>query len=144
MNLTDIFSIRQSFMQEIEEKIPGTYPEHPDLSDPKTQSVVREITLRGVEEIFEALQHLKGWKNHRNDIDCNVDEEEFLEEIVDAFNYFFSLRIKYTLCCKIAFTISVKLLRFLNKDPLSNIIVCHYNHSSKPVTSMVNDPDDAT
>ena len=93
MNLTDIFSIRQSFMQEIEEKIPGTYPEHPDLSDPKTQSVVREITLRGVEEIFEALQHLKGWKNHRNDVDCSVDEEEFLEEIVDAFNYFFSLMI---------------------------------------------------
>lgn len=93
MNLTDIFNIRQSFMQEIEKKIPGTYPGQPDLSDPKTQSAIREITLRGVEEIFEALQHLKGWKNHRSDIDCSVNEEEFLEEIVDAFNYFFSLMI---------------------------------------------------
>ena len=93
MNLEHIFEARQSFMSEIEQLIPGTYPEEPNLADSKTQSVIREITLRGVEEIFEALQHLKGWKNHRADIDCNVDEEEFLEEVVDAFNYFFSLMI---------------------------------------------------
>jgi len=93
MTLDEIFKLRESFMQEIETKIPGTYPTSRSLDNPRTQSVVREITLRGVEEIFEALQHLKGWKNHRADINCAVDEEEFLEEVVDAFNYFFSLMI---------------------------------------------------
>jgi hypothetical protein len=93
MNLEELFELRKSFMQEIETRIPGTYPENAPITEPSTQKIVREITLRGVEEIFEALQHLKGWKNHRSDVDCTVDEDEFLEEIVDAFNYFFSLMI---------------------------------------------------
>ena len=44
-------------------------------------------------EMFEALGHLKNWKPHRQTEMPEIDREEFLEEIVDAFNYFFSLII---------------------------------------------------
>ena len=43
--------------------------------------------------MFEALGHLKNWKSHRETDVPEIDREEFLEEIVDAFNYFFSLII---------------------------------------------------
>ena len=49
------------------------------------------MALRGVEGMFEALQHLKNWKPHRMTEFHEFDREEFLEEIVDAFNYFFSI-----------------------------------------------------
>ena len=43
--------------------------------------------------MFEALGHLKNWKPHRNTEVREFNQEEFLEEIVDAFNYFFSLLV---------------------------------------------------
>ena len=43
--------------------------------------------------MFEALQHLKNWKQHRETEVPEVDKDEFLEEVVDSFNYFFSLLI---------------------------------------------------
>ena len=51
------------------------------------------MALRGVEEMFEAVQHLKNWKPHRKTEITEFDRDEFLEEIVDAFNYFFSLLV---------------------------------------------------
>ena len=53
-----------------------------------------DLALHGVEEMFEALQHLKNWKTHRQtDIGGGFDRDEFLEEMVDAYNYFFALMI---------------------------------------------------
>ena len=49
--------------------------------------------LGTLEEMFEALQHLKNWKPHRQTEMPEINREEFLEEIVDAFNYFLSLII---------------------------------------------------
>jgi dimeric dUTPase (all-alpha-NTP-PPase superfamily) len=46
-----------------------------------------------VEEMFEALQHLKNWKPHKKTEISEFNRDEFLEEVVDAFNYFFSLII---------------------------------------------------
>jgi hypothetical protein len=43
--------------------------------------------------MFEALGHLKNWKPHRETDVPEINREDFLEEIVDAFNYFFSLMI---------------------------------------------------
>ena len=51
------------------------------------------MALRGVEEMFEALQHFKNWKPHRSTEITNFDHDEFLEEIVDAFNYFLSVLV---------------------------------------------------
>ena len=92
--LEQIFKLRNSFMLLLQEKFPDSYPEWPvDLSTKKAQVTCRETALKGVEEMFEALQHLKNWKPHRKTEMPEIDREEFLEEIVDAFNYFLSLII---------------------------------------------------
>ena len=93
--LTEMFELRQEFIDEINEYRPGSYPSIPvDLKQKPSQQLCRDLALRGVEEMFEALQHLKNWKPHRaTNVSDEVDKEEFLEEIVDALNYFFSLLI---------------------------------------------------
>ncbi|MAF35781.1 hypothetical protein CL622_01540, partial [archaeon] len=92
--LREMFSLRKEFMESLNISVPGSYPQIPlDLVKKDHQQVCRDVALRGVEEMFEALQHLKNWKPHRQTDILEFDKEEFLEEIVDAFNYFFSLVI---------------------------------------------------
>ena len=92
--LEEIFALRENFMSTLRETKPDTSPAWPvDLSDKSDQQHLRDMALRGVEEMFEALQHLKNWKPHRSTEFKEFDKEEFLEEVVDAFNYFFSLLI---------------------------------------------------
>lgn len=89
-----MFSLRESFMKALKEKKPNEYPVWPiDLSDKKSQQHARDMALRGVEEMFEALQHLKNWKPHRETQITEFDRDEFVEEVVDAFNYFFSVLV---------------------------------------------------
>lgn len=89
-----IFQKRLEFINEMKEKIPGSYPEFPlDMSKKESQQVCRDLSLKGVEEMFEALQHLKNWKPHRQTELPEIDKDEFLEEVVDAFNYFFAMLI---------------------------------------------------
>jgi len=93
-NLTDMFEKRLSFIKLMQELKPGSYPNFPlDMTDKQSQQFCRDLALRGVEEMFEALQHLKNWKPHRETEIKEINKEEFLEEIVDAINYFFSLLI---------------------------------------------------
>ena len=93
--LEKMFELRLSFMKMMKETIPGSYPTFPvDISKKESQQVCRDLALKGVEEMFEALQHLKNWKPHRvTDVKEELDREEFLEEVVDAFNYFFAMLI---------------------------------------------------
>ncbi len=93
-NLTEIFELRKSFMTSLEEVKPGSYPPWPlDISSKKSQQVLRDTALKGIEEMFEALQHLKNWKPHRTTDLPEFDQKEFLEEVVDAFNYFLSVLV---------------------------------------------------
>ena len=94
-NLSEMFKLRKEFIEQISKDIPGSYPQLPlDMSSKSSQQFCRDLALRGVEEMFEALQHLKNWKPHRmTDFNEGPDKDEFLEEIVDALNYFFSLLI---------------------------------------------------
>jgi len=86
--LQEIFTLREEFMREIADKR-GAYGSWPvDISQKKSQQLVREVTLKGVEEIFEALGELKNWKNHRLSENTSFNRELFLEEMVDSFNYF--------------------------------------------------------
>ena len=81
-------------MKAMQETIPGSYPPFPvDISEKASQQVCRDLALKGVEEMFEALQHLKNWKPHRTTQVTEFNRNAFLEEVVDAFNYFFSLLI---------------------------------------------------
>ena len=95
--LKEMFDLRKSFIQRMQKERPGSYPipvPLTNLSDKKSQQVCRDLALRGVEEMFEALQHLKNWKTHRQtDLGDCFNREDFLEEMVDAFNYFFALMI---------------------------------------------------
>ena len=88
--LENIFHKRSTFMNEIREKFPDSYPENwpVNISEKSSQNILRETALKGVEEMFEALQHLKNWKSHRETNIPEINREEFLEEIVDAFNFF--------------------------------------------------------
>jgi len=91
-----MFQKRLEFINEMKDTIKGSYPEFPlDMSQKASQQVCRDLALKGVEEMFEALQHLKNWKPHRQtDLSTEmIDKDEFLEEIVDAFNYFFAMLI---------------------------------------------------
>ena len=88
-----MFELRETFMKAITEKY-DCYPPWPiDIREKSDQQAMRDIALKGVEEMFEALQHLKNWKDHKLRGDESFDRSEFLEEVVDAFNYFIALLI---------------------------------------------------
>jgi len=92
--LERVFELREEFMNLINEKVDGAYPNWPvDLSKKKNQQAIREFAFRGMEELFEALLHLKSWKDHREETYGvpEFDREEFLEEMIDAFNYFLAI-----------------------------------------------------
>jgi len=92
--LDTMFLLRKEFMEKLRNKIPDSYPSLPlDLTTKTDQQFCRDMMLRGVEEMFEALQELKNWKPHRKTEVEDFDKDKFLEEIVDAFNYFFSIII---------------------------------------------------
>ena len=92
--LEQMFLKRLEFINEMKTSIAGSYPDFPlDMSKKRSQQVCRDLALKGVEEMFEALGHLKNWKPHRQSDIPDINKEEFLEEIVDSFNYFFSLLI---------------------------------------------------
>ena len=93
--LTEIFYLRESFMKELQASSSSEagFKWPLDLSEKKNQQYVRDMALRGVEEMFEALQHLKNWKPHRKTEITEFNRDDFLEEIVDAFNYFLSLLV---------------------------------------------------
>ena len=93
--LEKMFELRESFMIMLKESNPeGGSPDWPiDLLDKASQQHVRDMSLRGVEEMFEALQHLKNWKPHRSTEVKEFNRDLFLEEVVDAFNYFLSVLV---------------------------------------------------
>ena len=92
--LEEMFRLRESFMETMKEAKPGIYPDWPvDIKQKQSQQLLRDTALKGVEEMFEALGHLKNWKPHRNTEIEEFDRDEFLEEIVDAFNYFLSILV---------------------------------------------------
>tara|TARA_Y100000310_G_C20667989_1_gene808676 strand:+ start:1841 stop:2215 length:375 start_codon:yes stop_codon:yes gene_type:complete len=92
--LTELFEMRERFMHALRAKIEEAHPAWPlDLGEKKSQQFCRDMAVRGVEEVFEAVQLLKNWKPHRQTEVPEFDREKFLEEMVDSFNYFFSLII---------------------------------------------------
>jgi hypothetical protein len=92
--LEQMFSMREHYMHAINRHKPGAYPDWPvDISEKSSQQAMRDTALRGVEEVFEAMQHCRNWKPHRNFEDRSFDRDKFLEEMVDSFNYFLSLLV---------------------------------------------------
>lgn len=93
-SLEEMFRLRVEFMEALRDRVPDVHPQWPiDPSLKKNQIHVRDIMLRGVEEMFESLQHMKNSKPHRQTDLPDFDRDAFLEETVDAFNYFFSVLV---------------------------------------------------
>jgi hypothetical protein len=93
-DLDYLFRLRKKFLAALGEKVPGAVHQIPlDPTQKDSQVAIREVALRGVEEMFEALQTLKNTKPHRQTDVSDFDREHFLEETVDAFNYFFNMLI---------------------------------------------------
>ena len=87
-----MFELRREFLEVLKLRVPSAVHEIPlDPTTKDSQIFLRETALRGVEEMFEALQVLKNSKVHRQSQLNGFDREHFLEEIVDAFNYFFNV-----------------------------------------------------
>ena len=92
--LDQMFELRKAFMTALQKQVPDVYPEMPvDLTNKATQQHLRDLALRGVEEVFEAVQELKNAKSHRITEIRDFDRAAFKEEMVDSFNYFLSLLI---------------------------------------------------
>jgi NTP pyrophosphatase (non-canonical NTP hydrolase) len=92
--LENMFMARETFMRAICDKYPSSYPNWPvDVTKKRSQKALRDSALKGVEEMFEALQELKNWKTHKKKGSSDFNRDDFLEEMVDAFNYFFAMFI---------------------------------------------------
>ncbi len=92
--LEKMMELRQQFMKSLVKRDSNILPQWPvDVSSKKSQQVLRETVLKGVEEMFEALGHLKNWKPHRQTEVPDFDNEKFLEEFVDGMNYFLSVLV---------------------------------------------------
>ena len=89
--LNEMFELQQQFMHMLCDRFEGYYPTWPlDVTKKESQTLLRDVTLKGVEEMFEALQELKNAKSHRQTDVPDLDREAFLEENVDAMKYFFT------------------------------------------------------
>lgn len=91
--LRQIFEMRQQFMDALHDQADSERQYPLDLSEKDSQRHLRDVSLRGVEEVFEALGLLKNWKPHRKTEVPTFDRDKFLEEWIDAFNYFFTVLI---------------------------------------------------
>ena len=91
-DIETMFKLRREFLTALKRKVPTAVREMPvDPSSREDQIFLRETTLRGVEEMFEALVTLKNAKTHRQSEVRDFDRQHFLEEVVDSFNYFFNV-----------------------------------------------------
>ena len=88
--LEEMFRLRKEFIMAIgeEESLPL------DLSEKVNQRHLRDLSVRGVEEVWEAVSHFRNWKPHRKMDLPDFNREGFLEEYVDALNYFLAVLIK--------------------------------------------------
>ena len=60
--LSQIFELRRDFISELKVTIPSAMPDEINPTSKEGQQYLRDLALHGVEEMFEALQHLKNWK----------------------------------------------------------------------------------
>jgi hypothetical protein len=64
--LKKMLELRELFMKDLASKRPAVLQTWPvNISTKESQQTVRDTVLKGVEEMFESLAHLKNWKPHR-------------------------------------------------------------------------------
>jgi dimeric dUTPase (all-alpha-NTP-PPase superfamily) len=95
--LIGIFELQAALMRRYYDMalLKGNYmPAWPiDITKKIDQQACRDTGLKAVEELFEALQHLKNWKPHRSGGIKEFDRSAFIEEIVDSLHYILEMLI---------------------------------------------------
>jgi len=83
---------QRSFMRLLQER--RGFPDFPvDITSKPGQQLLKGITHHVMDELFEAGQHLRNSKQHRQTLVPDVDREAFKEELVDALHLYFELAI---------------------------------------------------
>lgn len=91
-DLTHLFVMQERLMEQLA-LVHDDFKWPIDISEKSSQVLCRDVTLRATEELHEALQHLKKWKDHKVVDDYEFEHDAFLEEIVDALHYIVELMI---------------------------------------------------
>lgn len=92
--LTKMIEMREHFMRELANNRPAVLQKWPvDITSKSGQQAVRDTVLKGVEEMFESLALLKNTKAHRLTEIKDFDQDAFLEEYVDALNFFLAVPV---------------------------------------------------
>ena len=113
--LSEMLRLREQFMRDLAAARPAVLQRWPvDITSKDGQQAIRDTVLKGVEEIFEALQHLKNTKAHRLTEVKDFDQDAFLEEYVDAFNFFLAVPIMLGITADDLFS------AYLKKDAIIN------------------------
>ena len=87
-----MWKLQDEFMKLLSKK--RTFPQYPvDLVTKKGQQELRTISYHCMQEIFEAIQHLKNSKEHRATNVSEFDRSNFVEELCDAQHFLIELLI---------------------------------------------------
>ncbi len=90
--LRDMFDAQASFMQLLREK--RGFPAFPvDLRSKDGQRLLKDTAHSAMDELHEALQHLKNSKAHRATEVVDFDRQKYVEELVDHLHYYVELCI---------------------------------------------------
>jgi len=90
--LTVMWTQQVDFMNLLHEK--RGFPEFPtDLTSKAGQKFLKDIAHHVMDELYEAMQHLKNAKSHRVTLIPDVDRDAFKEELIDAQHLLFELLI---------------------------------------------------
>lgn len=93
VDLGEIFELQASLMEHFR-RAGFPMPHYPvDIMKKENQRICRDTGLKAIEELFEAIQHLKNWKPHRRTEVPEFDRDAFLEEIADSLHYLFELLV---------------------------------------------------
>lgn len=90
--LDEMFEQQRAFMELLREK--RGFPDFPvDITTKSGQKLCKDIAHDAMDELHEALQHLKNSKAHRATEVRDFDREKYLEELADHYHFFLELCI---------------------------------------------------
>lgn len=91
-DLRAMFAQQRDFMNLLRDR--RNFPEFPvDILSKPGQKLCKDIAHDAMDELHEALQHLKNSKQHRATEVREFDRHQYLEELVDVLHFFFELCI---------------------------------------------------
>lgn len=90
--LQHIWNQQVQFMRLLCEK--RGFPSFPvDITSKSGQKFLKGVAHDCMDELFEAIQHLKNGKDHRVTEVPDIDRDKYVEELVDALHFFFEVAI---------------------------------------------------